>query len=67
MTLEKKLNLPTSLQTITVLYVEDDPDIRTLLTPFLEKRVGELMVATNGLRGIQLFKERRPDLGVCRA
>ena len=62
MTLEKKLNLPTSLQTITVLYVEDDPDIRTLLTPFLEKRVGELMVATNGLRGIQLFKERRPDL-----
>lgn len=52
------------LKTISVLYVEDDPDIREELVDFLEFEVGELFVAINGEEGFKIFEEKRPDIVV---
>lgn len=50
------------LDRLTVLYVEDDEEIRIELRLFLEKRVGRLILAADGLEGLQRFEEMRPDL-----
>jgi len=45
------------LNNITVLYVEDEDDLRKLTTKILEKFVKKVLTATNGLEGLELFKE----------
>ena len=47
---------------ITLLYVEDESSIREELSYFLEKRVKTLYVAKNGLEGLELYEEFKPDL-----
>ena len=47
---------------IRVLYVEDDDFIREELSETLEFDVKELIVAKNGLDGLEKFKQFNPDL-----
>lgn len=50
------------LKTITVLYVEDDPDAREQLGMFLKRRIGRLITAENGAAGLEAFETHRPHL-----
>jgi len=50
------------LSKIRVLYVEDDEMIREELSETLEFDVKELIVAQNGLDGLEKFKKHNPDL-----
>lgn len=50
------------LQRMSVLYVEDDEVTKKNLTRFLERRVGRLFVAEDGERGVELFREHKPDI-----
>ena len=51
----KKLN-------ITVLYAEDDPDLREKFKKILSKKFDTLLVAENGREGYELYQEHKPDL-----
>lgn len=60
-------NLPTNileeiLSKITILYVEDEKFNRDELSKFFKRRTGNLIIAENGLDGINKFKEFNPDL-----
>ena len=46
----------------TVLIVEDDRNIADLLRLFLEKEGYEVVIAHDGLRGVEQFRERQPSL-----
>ena len=50
------------LSNMSLLYVEDDPDIQEAISEILKKECGEFILASNGLEGLQLFKEHRPDI-----
>lgn len=50
------------LDQISVLYVEDEDDIRESLVRFLRRRIGNLYIAENGKVGLALFEEKRPDI-----
>ena len=55
---------PAFLKSLTVLYVEDDDEIRELLSRFLRRWVGTLHTAINGQEGVRAFTEHRPDVVV---
>ena len=46
----------------TILYVEDDADVREQLSQFLLRRCSELLIADNGAAGLELFRLRRPNI-----
>ncbi len=50
------------LKTLSVLYVEDDEEVRELLTRFLQRWVGTLYIATNGKEGTDVFRKHNPDV-----
>lgn len=50
------------LKSVSVLYVEDNPDIRNQLSQFLRRRVGTLCLAENGQEGLELFRAKQPDI-----
>lgn len=52
------------LKTLTVLYVEDDAAAREEIGIFLRRRVGALVVATDGVEGLAAFKARSPQIVV---
>ncbi|MCE5181624.1 MAG: SpoIIE family protein phosphatase [Betaproteobacteria bacterium] len=52
------------LGSLSLLYVEDDPDIRAELTQFLTRRVGTLHVAANGREGLDAWRLHQPDVVV---
>lgn len=52
------------LCSMSLLYVEDDPDIRAELTQFLKRRVGTLHVAVNGREGLDAWRLHQPDVVV---
>ncbi len=52
------------LATLTVLYVEDDATTRELLSHFLRRRVGRLVIATDGAEGLERFRAERPAMVV---
>jgi diguanylate cyclase (GGDEF)-like protein/PAS domain S-box-containing protein len=52
------------LKKFTVLYVEDDEDIRDQLAHFLKRRVGALHLAGNGQEGLLAFEAFKPDIVV---
>jgi signal transduction histidine kinase len=52
----------TYLQRATVLYVEDDNDVREQLVRFLRHRVGRLLLACDGTQGLEVFREQRPQI-----
>lgn len=45
-----------------ILVIEDNPDIQDSLRDFLETRGFEVMLAKNGVIGLQMVNERMPDL-----
>ena len=45
-----------------VLVVDDDPDISNLLKHFLAGKGREVLVASDGIQGIDLFRKHHPDL-----
>ncbi|MGD9787236.1 MAG: putative bifunctional diguanylate cyclase/phosphodiesterase [Sulfuricellaceae bacterium] len=53
-----------SLKELTLLYVEDDDDIREELARYLRRRSGNLWTAVNGQEGLELFRQHRPDVVV---
>ena len=49
---------------LSLLYVEDDDEIREQLTHFLRRRVGTLYTACNGREGLESFRAHQPDIVV---
>lgn len=52
------------LKDVTVLFVEDDADIREYLGSVLKRRVNALYTAANGKEGLERFAEHKPDIVV---
>lgn len=52
------------LKTVSVLFVEDDADVREQLSQFLKRRVGTLYVAENGQEGLELWRRHKPEVVV---
>lgn len=55
---------PAFLKTLSVLYVEDEEEVRDLLARFLRRWVGVLHTAANGQEGVRAFAEHHPDVVV---
>ena len=55
---------PVFLKTLSVLYVEDEEEVRELLSRYLSRWVGKLHVAANGQEGVRAFAEHQPDVVV---
>ncbi|MDD2881366.1 MAG: PAS domain S-box protein [Rhodoferax sp.] len=51
-----------ALKQLSLLYVEDDAETREELAMMLEPWVGTLHLAADGQAGLDLFKDKRPDL-----
>jgi len=47
---------------ISILYVEDEENVRAMLSRFLKRFCDELYVAQNGEKGLELYKEHKPDI-----
>jgi YesN/AraC family two-component response regulator len=47
---------------ISVLFVEDDIDTRSVFIPLLKKRVKHVYEASDGIEGFALFNKLKPDL-----
>lgn len=47
---------------ISILYVEDEDEIREELLEILSLDFDTILVASNGEEGLELFKQHRPDL-----
>ncbi|MDD5328524.1 MAG: diguanylate cyclase [Sulfuricella sp.] len=52
------------LKNISVLYVEDDADIREQLSRFLRRRVGKLYTAADGAEGLAVWRRHKPEVVV---
>jgi signal transduction histidine kinase len=52
------------LKTLSVLYVEDQPEVREEVAAFLRRRVGALHLAGDGAEGLAAFREHGPQLVV---
>ena len=50
------------LRTLSVLYVEDEDEIREELAVFLRRRVARVHLAANGQAGLDAFTQYQPDL-----
>ena len=47
---------------LSILFVDDDADVRESMTQYLSRRVGRIHTAQNGIAGINSFREQHPDL-----
>lgn len=47
---------------LSVLFVDDDPDVRESMTHFLSRRIDNVHSAKNGIAGLNSFRELHPDL-----
>ncbi|KWT75610.1 response regulator [Candidatus Magnetominusculus xianensis] len=50
------------LKTLTVLYVEDDDYIRTMVARFLKRRVAKVYEAVNGREGLDIYISNKADI-----
>ncbi|MBF0214125.1 MAG: diguanylate cyclase [Magnetococcales bacterium] len=50
------------LKTLTILFVEDDPDIHQLLDRVILRHAGTLITAHDGQEGFRKFQEYKPDI-----
>ncbi|MGD7035268.1 EAL domain-containing protein [Methylotuvimicrobium buryatense] len=50
------------LKSLTVLYVEDEDDIRDQLKLFLTRRCRRVYIAANGKKGLEAFQKYQPDI-----
>jgi len=47
---------------VKILVVDDDPDIRTVLTALLESKGYQIVTASNGKEGLDTLKAEKPNL-----
>ncbi|KWT82511.1 GGDEF domain-containing response regulator [Candidatus Magnetominusculus xianensis] len=52
------------LQRVKVLYVEDEDVIRDSIARFLKRRIKNLLLASNGREGLEIYKNENPDIVV---
>ncbi len=50
------------LKQLTILYVEDEDDVKEQFSRFLKRRIKTLYTASNGREGLKLFKRYNPDI-----
>jgi len=50
------------LKRLSVLYVEDEEDVRDQFTEFLNRLVGNLHIAADGVEGLDMFARHRPHI-----
>ncbi|MBT1072430.1 GGDEF domain-containing response regulator [Pelotalea chapellei] len=50
------------LKTLTVLYIEDDEEVRRQFEYFLRRRCATLLTAFNGVEGLRAFRDHAPDI-----
>jgi len=50
------------IKTLTILYVEDEPDLQQSICRFLEPFVARVLTAPNGEEGLRLFREQRETI-----
>ncbi len=50
------------LKNINLLYVEDNIDMQEYMQALLEDEVNELYIASNGEEGLELYKDKKPDM-----
>jgi len=62
--MEKRTKMDTmiNLKNVTVLYVEDEISISEEVDFLLSTKVKKVYVASNGIEGLELFKEHKPDI-----
>lgn len=60
--MSQNARLNNKLGQLTVLYVEDEADVREQLQQFLNRRVGTLISAEDGLAGLEAFQLHHPDI-----
>ncbi|MBS1211896.1 MAG: putative domain HDIG-containing protein [Proteobacteria bacterium] len=53
---------PEFLHSLSVLYVEDEEDVRNALAHYLRRRFANVDVAANGREGLDLFRRSRQDV-----
>ena len=54
------MELTEDLKQLTLLYVEDEDIARLSIGSFLRRYMGELLLASNGSEGLQLYQAKRP-------
>lgn len=52
----------TPVKNLTVLYVEDEDEVRENLVRYLSRRVARVSAASNGRAGLAMFRAQRPQL-----
>ncbi len=50
------------IKDLKVLYVEDEPDISEGIVEMLSRTIPDLLTASNGIEGLEKFKEHKPDI-----
>ncbi len=50
------------LRTLTILYVEDEDEVREQLQTYLQRRCLKVYTAANGKKGLEAFKKYQPDI-----
>ena len=50
------------LKNFTILYVEDEPTTQELIGEILSDSCKEVFIASNGEEGLELYKEKKPDI-----
>jgi len=52
----------TPLKGLKILYIDDELSARELMREMLQKRFKEVFIAQNGLEGLKIAKEAKPDV-----
>lgn len=55
-------NTENLLSNLKLLYVEDETEAREGLYKYLKRRVGKIYAAADGVEGLALYKEHKPDI-----
>ncbi len=50
------------LQSLSILYVEDEDEVRDQLTTYLRRRCRKVYTAANGKKGLEAYQRYRPDI-----
>ena len=58
----KKINQQRLLQKYSILYVEDNKEISEEIAFFLQPQFKDFYVAYDGVKGLELFKQHKPDI-----
>ena len=56
------MNADEMLRNLKILYVEDDDEAREELIDVLKRRVGRVFACENGVRGLELYNDFKPDI-----